>query len=316
MTSILQRARKVIRDEIDALSSMSERLNAKFEEAVGIISKAGGRLVIVGMGKSGIVGRKIAATMASTGTPAFFVHPGEAFHGDLGMIKSDDVVLLISNSGETEELLRLIPFLQYQENRVIAMTGKIDSTLARNANVVLDVGVEREACSNNLAPTSSTTATLVMGDALAVTLSEAKGFQPEDFARFHPGGSLGRRLLTRVVDVMRKDDLPFCSSTSSFREVIHVVTQGKLGLCLVVREKCLVGLITDGDIRRAFESHEDPLSLVASQFMSTDPKTINDDSKLVDAEEKMLRFKVNALVVLKDSVPVGVVQLQGVASAV
>ncbi len=187
----LDTARGVIATEIDALQQMSNRLNGDFKKAIDCILNMQGRVVVVGMGKSGIVGKKIAATLASTGTPSFSVHPGEAFHGDLGMIRPIDVALMISNSGETEELIRLLPFMQYQKNLVIAMTGNMNSTLARNADVTLDISVPHEACNNNLAPTSSTTATLAMGDALAVVLSTARNFQPEDFARFHPGGSLG-----------------------------------------------------------------------------------------------------------------------------
>ena len=196
----LQIAQQTLDTEIEALKAMRARLDGRISQAVDLVLEMRGRVVVVGMGKSGIIGQKIAATLASTGTPAFFVHPGEAFHGDLGMIKPIDVALLISNSGETEEVLRILPFLQYQQNKIVAMTGKMNSTLAAHADVVLDVGVEREACKNNLAPTCSTTNTLAMGDALAVALTVQRGFQPEDFARFHPGGSLGRRLLTRVCD--------------------------------------------------------------------------------------------------------------------
>lgn len=222
----LAQARRVIAMEIDALSAMSARLGPEFERAVDLLMRCPRRVIVCGMGKSGHIGRKIAATMASTGTAAFFVHPGEAFHGDLGMILPEDVVLLISNSGETDELVRLLPFLQQQGNPLVAMTGRADSTIGRAADVVLDIGVECEACSNNLAPTSSTTATLVMGDALAVTLSVLKGFRPEDFARFHPGGSLGRRLLTRVSDVMQRERLPFCAESASFREVVQAIAAG------------------------------------------------------------------------------------------
>jgi len=218
--NVVQQAQAIIALEVGALRAMSQRMDAGFERAVSIVMGMRGRVVVVGMGKSGIVGQKIAATLASTGSPAFFVHPGEAFHGDLGMIQPRDVVLMISNSGETEELIRLLPFLTHQKNTVIAMTGKPDSTLTKHADAVLDVSVSREACNNNLAPTSSTTATMVMGDALAVVLSTLRGFQPEDFARFHPGGSLGRKLLTRVADVMHSQNLPVCAIDANFREVV------------------------------------------------------------------------------------------------
>lgn len=283
--------------EIEALRRMRSRIDGRFNEAVEMVLAMQGRVVVVGMGKSGIIGQKIAATLASTGTPAFFVHPGEAFHGDLGMIKPVDVALLISNSGETEEVLRILPFLQHQKNRIIALTGKMESTLARHSHVVLDVGVEREACKNNLAPTSSTTNTLAMGDALAVALTVKRDFQPEDFARFHPGGNLGKRLLTNVSDVMQKGNFPVCEAETSFRDVVGTITSGRLGLVLVMDGKKLEGVITDGDIRRAFENYSDISKLKASQLMSSNPLCISDEKKYSDAESYMLENHVKALVV-------------------
>lgn len=305
-------AQQTLDIEIAALKAMRQRLDHRINKAVEIVLEMRGRVVVVGMGKSGIIGQKIAATLASTGTPAFFVHPGEAFHGDLGMIKPIDVALLISNSGETEEVLRILPFLQYQKNKIIAMTGKMQSTLAQHADVVLDVGVEREACKNNLAPTSSTTNTLAMGDALAVALTEKRNFQPEDFARFHPGGSLGRRLLTRVQDVMCKEPLPVCAPTSSFREVVNAITYGRLGLTLVMDDEVLCGIITDGDVRRAFDVYEDVKSLHAEKIMAANPLTINADTRFADAESYMREKKVSALVV-QDTAgkTVGVLQIFG-----
>lgn len=305
-------AQQTLDIEIAALKAMRQRLDHRINQAVEIVLEMRGRVVVVGMGKSGIIGQKIAATLASTGTPAFFVHPGEAFHGDLGMIKPIDVALLISNSGETEEVLRILPFLQYQKNKIIAMTGKMQSTLAQHADVVLDVGVEREACKNNLAPTSSTTNTLAMGDALAVALTEKRNFQPEDFARFHPGGSLGRRLLTRVQDVMCKEPLPVCAPTSSFREVVNAITYGRLGLTLVMDDEVLCGIITDGDVRRAFDVYEDVKSLHAEKIMAANPLTINADTRFADAESYMREKKVSALVV-QDTAgkTVGVLQIFG-----
>jgi arabinose-5-phosphate isomerase len=303
-------ARNVVSMEIQALESMSNRLDDSFANAVAIIQEARGRVVVLGMGKSGIIGKKIAATMASTGTASFFVHPGEAFHGDLGMLRAIDVALMISNSGETEELIRLLPFMEHQQIRVIAMTGGLDSTLARHADAVLDVSVQKEACSNNLAPTSSTTATLVMGDALAVALSTLKGFQPEDFARFHPGGSLGRRLLTRVGDVMHSGNLPICQATSTLRDVVQTITSGRLGLALVMEGANLLGLVTDGDIRRAFDQSEHPLALVASQIMTARPMTVDVGERFSVAEERMREAKVNSLVVEDDDGKVaGVLQI-------
>jgi len=315
--NVIHLARKTIKLQIDALGTMAEKIDREFRKAIDIIQGCRGRLVVMGMGKSGIIGRKIAATLASTGTPSFFVHPGEAFHGDLGMIHPDDVVLLISYSGETEEIIRLLPFMEYQRNPVIAMTGKIPSTLSRYADAVLDVSVEREACKNNLAPTSSTTATVVMGDALASVLAELRGFQPEDFARFHPGGSLGRRLLTRVCDVMHRENLPFCQQDASFIEIVHTITRGRLGLSLVMDGDRLAGLITDGDLRRALEGAQDHRLLCARDIMSRNPKTARPDERFAEAESRMRALKINSLVVLDDRERVtGVLQIYDIASDV
>ena len=300
-SKILQQAHSTMLTEAEAIGAMAARLDVAFEAAIQTILSMQGRVVVVGMGKSGIIGQKIAATMASTGTPAFFVHPGEAFHGDLGMIKPIDVALLISNSGETEEIIRILPFLQYQQNRIIAMTGAPKSSLGRNAHVVLDVGVDREACNNNLAPTSSTTCTLVMGDALAMVLAAERDFQPEDFARFHPGGSLGRRLLTRVADVMNKDKLPICTPDASFKQVVHSINRGYLGLTLVMQDNELEGIITDGDIRRAFDRDTDFTILCAQDIMSRTPKTVTPDMRFAEAEAYMRAEKVGSLVVQDDN---------------
>lgn len=307
----LKIAQQTLDTEIEALQVMRSRLDGRITQAVDMVLAMQGRVVVVGMGKSGIIGQKIAATLASTGTPAFFVHPGEAFHGDLGMIKPIDVALLISNSGETEEVLRILPFLQYQNNQIIALTGKMDSTLGVHADVALDVGVEREACKNNLAPTSSTTNTLAMGDALAVALTVKRNFQPEDFARFHPGGSLGRRLLTRVSDVMHKEPLPVCTPQASFREVVNAITYGRLGLTLVMDEaQTLRGIITDGDLRRAFEAQDEVKQLTAAQMMTAHPLTITPDVRFAEAERHMREKEVNALVVQDDEgKTVGVLQI-------
>lgn len=297
MNAHVKLANNTIAVEVAALQAMQMRLGDSFALAVEVIMEMTGRVVVVGMGKSGIVGQKIAATLASTGTPSFYVHPGEAFHGDLGMIRPSDVALLISNSGETEEVLRVLPFLQFQKNKIVALTGRPQSTLARNADVSLDVGVEREACNNNLAPTSSTTCTLVMGDALAVALSCAKNFQPEDFARFHPGGSLGRKLLTRVRDVMHKDKLPICQSNSEFREVVQIITRGRLGMTLVMDGTDLQGVITDGDVRRAFDRETEFKTLRAKDIMTSHPKTVRPDLRFSDAEDEMRTSKISSLVV-------------------
>lgn len=309
-SSSLGVAQQTLNIEIAALQRMRDRLDAGFEKAVDMVLQARGRVVVVGMGKSGIIGQKIAATLASTGTPAFFVHPGEAFHGDLGMIRDLDVALLISNSGETEEVLRILPFLEYQQNPIIALTGKMESTLARHAHVVLDVSVEREACANNLAPTSSTTNTLAMGDALAVALTVKRNFQPEDFARFHPGGSLGRRLLTRVCDVMQKGNLPICAPEASFREIVNAITYGRIGLTLVMNGDDLKGVITNGDLRRAFEKIEDFKEIQAFKIMTSTPLTTSANLRLSEAENFMKEKKVSALIVLDEKSKVaGILQI-------
>jgi len=312
---LLELAQEVIQSEISSLILMSKRLGSEFTKAVSLAQNTSGRVILIGMGKSGIIGRKIAATLASTGTPSFFVHPGEAFHGDLGMIEPQDVALLISNSGETEEIIRIIPFLQWQKNKIIAMTGNLNSSLAKNANAVLDVSVDREACNNNLAPTNSTTATLVMGDAFAVSLSTLKGFQPEDFARFHPGGSLGKKLLTRVHEVMQTKNLPFCKPESSFREVVSTMNTGRLGLALVMDGYQLRGIITDGDLRRALDAIDNPTLLKAEDFMTKSPKTVSESEMFAAAEVQMQASKINSVVVIGEhNKVVGVLQIYNALS--
>jgi len=303
-------AREVFEIEAKAIFNLSNNLTVDFKEAVEAILKSKGKLIISGMGKSGIIGKKIAATMASTGTPSFFLHPGEAYHGDLGMIESEDILLLISNSGETDEVLKLIPFLKAQKNIIIAMSGKLHSTLAKNAHYHLNVAVEKEACPLQLAPTSSTTATLVMGDALAVVLMEKRNFKDKDFAQFHPGGSLGRRLLTGVEDVMKRDNLPCVSSSSPIKKLIQVLSNARLGMVIVVDDGEILGVITDGDIRRAMEeSEENFFKLVAFELMSKNPKTIDIKAKLTVAQELMTSSKVNSLLVVEEKQLVGIVQI-------
>lgn len=309
-THILDIAKTVFSTEIESLQQIASELDAEFAKAVQLVLESSGRFIIIGMGKSGIIGKKIAATLASTGTASFYVHPGEAFHGDLGMIQPGDVTLLISNSGETEELIRIIPFLTWQKNKMIALTGNPQSTLARNAHAVLNIAVAKEACNNNLAPTSSTTATLVMGDALAVTLSTLRGFKPEDFARFHPGGSLGRKLLTKVCEVMHTKALPICPPEATFRQVVTIMNQARLGLAIIVNESQLVGIITDGDLRRALDSSENPLTLLAKDIMTVSPKTIHGYEMFSSAEEIMQKYKINSMLVVNDKQQVeGVLQI-------
>jgi len=303
-------AQEVFTIESKAIANLSNLLTDDFEKSVKDILKCKGKLIISGMGKSGIIGKKIAATLASTGTPSFFLHPGEAYHGDLGMVEKDDMVLLISNSGETDEVLKLIPFLKVQGNIMVAMSGNVNSTLAKNATYHLNVTVKKEACPLQLAPTSSTTATLVMGDALAVALMKQRDFQDTDFAQFHPGGSLGRRLLTRVEDVMTKENLPVVSKETSVKELIQIISSARLGLAIVVESKNIIGIVTDGDIRRAMESLEEKFfRLSTEELMSKRPKCIDKREKLTIVQKLMTELKVNSLLVVDKKELVGVVQI-------
>lgn len=298
---ILNIAKEVFEIESKEILNLSKLLTKDFEDAVTAVLNSKGKFIICGMGKSGIIGKKIAATLASTGTPSFFLHPGEAYHGDLGMIENDDVLLLISNSGETDEVLKVIPFLKSQGNIIISMSGNPESTLAKNTNFHLNIAVEKEACPLQLAPMSSTTATLVMGDAIAAALMKLRNFKDENFAKFHPGGSLGKKLLTTVSSVMKKNNLPICDANSSIKDIIHTITNGKCGLIIVLNKNSIQGIITDGDIRRAMETNEDNFfSLKASDIMSKNPKTIKSDKKLIEASEIMSQTKINSLIVVND----------------
>ena len=309
--NILKIAKEVFSTESKEIANLSNLLTEDFEKALQSIYKAKGKLIISGMGKSGIIGKKIAATLASTGTPSFFLHPGEAYHGDLGMIEKEDIVLLISNSGETDEVLKLIPFLTSQKNITISMTGNPLSTLAKNTHYHLNISVTQEACPLQLAPTSSTTAALVMGDAIAVVLMKLRDFKDVHFAKYHPGGSLGRRLLTTVEAVMKKKNLPIVGENESTKNIIHTITDGKCGLVVVLDESNIKGVVTDGDIRRAMETKEDKFfSLTAKDLMSENPKIINQNEKLTVANELMNSEKISSLIVVNDqSRFVGIVQL-------
>ena len=307
-------AKKVFDIQSKSIANLSNQLTTDFDKSIDSILSSSGKLIISGMGKSGIIGKKIAATLASTGTPSFFLHPGEAYHGDLGMIEKEDIVLLLSNSGETDEVLKLIPFLNQQKNTTISMTGNPDSTLAKNCNFHLNISVEKEACPLQLAPTSSTTATLVMGDALAVALMEAKNFSDKDFAIFHPGGSLGRRLLTKVKNVMETSNLPTCKENANIKDVIHIITSGRSGLAVITKDKNIKGIISDGDVRRAMEySEESFFSLNASDIMSSEPKTIHKNASLTEAQEIMSQNKINSLLVVNDlNELVGIIQMYNI----
>lgn len=312
----LDLGRQTLGIEAAAVDALKSRLNGDFAAAVELIFNCRGRLIVSGMGKSGHIARKIAATMASTGTPAYFVHPAEASHGDLGMITRDDVLLALSNSGESEELLRIVPAIKRQGARLISMTGAPESTLAREADIHLNAGVAQEACPLNLAPTASTTAALALGDALAVALLDARGFGPEDFARSHPGGSLGRRLLTHVRDVMRlQDRVPVVSSETAITDAIVAMSRGGLGLVAVVDNGKLSGIFTDGDLRRAFEKRIDLLHGSIASVMHPSPHRISADQLAVEAVEMMERLRINALLVTEDNVLIGALNMHDLFTA-
>lgn len=297
---VLQMARDTLDIEANALFGLQKKLSSSFVHAVRAILKVRGRVVIMGMGKSGHVGRKIAATLASTGTPAMFVHPAEASHGDLGMVKEIDLVLAISNSGESDELAAILPVLKRQGVPLVAMTGGAQSTLARHADIVLDSSVDKEACPLNLAPTASTTAQMALGDALAVALLDARGFKAEDFARSHPGGSLGRRLLTHVADVMRKDDeVPRVLATATFSALMREMSDKGLGASAVVSEEGQVlGIFTDGDLRRLIEKGVDMRNLSAQEVMKANPRTLRVDALAAEAAEMMETHRITSLLVV------------------
>ncbi len=296
----LRRARETLEIEAAAVLGLKSRLDDRFVRAVQLTLNLQGRVVVMGMGKSGHVGRKIAATLASTGTPALFVHPAEASHGDLGMIKDIDLVLAISNSGESAELTAILPVLKRQGVPLVAITGGMKSTLAQHANIVLDSGVDKEACPLNLAPTASTTAQLAMGDALAVALLDARGFKAEDFARSHPGGSLGRKLLTHVADVMRTgDDVPSVAPDVPFSELMREMSRKGLGASAVVdAERRILGIFTDGDLRRLIERGVDLRDVRARDVMHVNPHTISSEALAAEAAQRMEQKRITSVLVV------------------
>ncbi|XDY84638.1 KpsF/GutQ family sugar-phosphate isomerase [Stenotrophomonas rhizophila] len=298
--ALVASGRRVFQIEADALAAVADRLGDAFSQACQLVLHGKGRVVATGMGKSGHVARKIAATLASTGTPAFYVHPGEAGHGDLGMITEDDVVLALSYSGESDELLMLLPVLKRQGNRLIAMTGRPQSSLAQAADVHLDVSVPAEACPLALAPTSSTTASLAMGDALAVALLDARGFTADDFARSHPAGSLGRRLLLHITDVMHSgEELPQVDADASLSEALLEMSRKRLGMTAVVdANQRLIGLFTDGDLRRALDTELDVRSAKIAEVMTRNPRTIGADQLAAEAARLMETHKITGLMVV------------------
>lgn len=289
------------KDEAAAVLGLIEKLDDKFEQAVELMYHCKGKIIVTGVGKSGHIGAKIAATLSSTGTPSFFINPLDVFHGDLGVMTPDDVVLAISNSGQTDELLRFIPMVLQMHIPIIGMSGHSDSLLAKYSTCHLNVGVEKEACPLNLAPTSSTMAQLAMGDALAIALIEKHNFQPRDFAQFHPGGELGKRLLTTAQDVMRTEDMPILPPEMHLGEAIILVSKGKLGLGIAMVNDKIEGLITDGDIRRAMEKWQaEFFDRTVSDIMTRTPKTVKADTKITEIQKIMNKYKVHSVLVVDD----------------
>lgn len=299
MENVREYAVKCIKDEAQALLDLIPQLDEEFDKAVDMIFHCKGHLIVTGVGKSGHVGAKIAATLASTGTPSFFINPLDAMHGDLGMITEEDIFLMISNSGNTDELLRLVASLQYLKVPIISMTGNPNSLIARNSDIHIPVQIKREACPLNLAPTSSTTAALAMGDALACALMEVRHFKANDFAKFHPGGSLGRKLVTRVRDVMYTDNFPILPMDMKLSEALIHISNGKLGLGVVIEDEKIKGIITDGDIRRAVEGAQSNFfNLSVKDIMTVNPKTIGPDAKLTQIQAMFRKHKIHSLLVV------------------
>lgn len=295
---LITSVRQTLAEQGAALQNLSKQLDSgQYQRVLNLIMNCKGHVILSGMGKSGHVGRKMSATLASTGTPSFFIHPAEAFHGDLGMITPYDLLILISASGETDEILKLVPSLKNFGNRIIAITNNGNSTLAKNADAVLELHMANETCPNNLAPTTSTTLTMAIGDALAIAMIHQRKFMSNDFARYHPGGSLGRRLLTRVADVMQHD-VPAVQLDASFKTVIQRITSGCQGMVMVEdAEGGLAGIITDGDLRRFMEKEDSLTSATAAQMMTREPLTLPEDTMIIEAEEKMQKHRVSTLLV-------------------
>lgn len=290
-----------LKDEAQAVLDLIPKLDDNFDQAVELILGCQGKVIVTGVGKSGHIGAKMAATLASTGTPSFFVNPLDVYHGDLGVMAKGDVCIAISNSGQTDELLRFIPMVLHMEIPIIGMSGNPQSLLAKYSTCHLNVSVSKEACPLNLAPTSSTTATLAMGDALAVALMERRHFQPQDFAQFHPGGSLGKRLLTTAQDVMLTDNLPTLTEYMHLGEAIIHVSKGKLGLGVAIRDERIVGLITDGDIRRAMEKWQaEFFDRTVGDIMTRKPKTVGPEAKISEIQKMMNKYKIHNVLVADD----------------
>jgi len=317
-----EHAKRVLRIEADAVAALIDRIDEHFEQAVELVLNCKSRVVVTGMGKSGLIGKKIAATFASTGTPAFFLHPAEGIHGDLGMVTRGDVVIALSNSGETEELLMMLPSLKRFGNKIISLTGNPASTLAKNSDIVIDVGVKEEACSLGLAPTASTTATLAMGDALAMALLDKRGFKEEDFACIHPGGTLGKKLLLHVHDLMHTGKaVPSVFKETSVKDAIYEISSKKMGITAVVNSSgTLVGVISDGDLRRWMEkteqSGENLLAKEAKDIMTKKPKIIKKAALAAEAVSLMEKNSITCLIITTDDAkPVGVIHLHDLLKA-
>jgi len=315
--SMIALGKKVIRTEAQALTDLAERLNGNFDQAVDILFNVKRKVIVTGVGKSGLIGQKIAATLTSTGTPAFFLHPTDALHGDLGLVRKGDAAIIISKSGETDELYELLSVLKRVGVKIIALLGKLDSPLAGLADVVLDVAVKEEACPHDLVPTSSTTAALAMGDALAVALLDQRNFSPEDFACFHPGGGLGKRLLLKVSDLMLTGkDVPIVASGSGMKEALIEMT-AKRGVTSVVDEKGrLLGIITDGDLKRLLAKTNDIFSLKVDDVIGKNPKTVDQERLAVKAAKMMEDYRVTSLLVVdKEKKPIGIIHLHDIMQA-
>ncbi len=302
-------AQKVIQTEVDSLLNMKTSIGEEFQQVIEILLACKGKVILSGMGKAGIIAKKIAATFASTGTPSFFIHPGEAYHGDLGMIEAHDAVILISNSGETNEVLKLIAFLKDNENEVIGISNSPESTLASNSTIHLNLGVLEEACPLDLAPTSSTTSTLVLGDTMAVALMEARNFKSEHFARFHPGGSLGKKLLTRVCDLMRVDNLPYLDKDASADQLVVKLSEGRLGMVIVGTHDAVEGIVTDGDLRRALLKHKSFINLKIADILTPNPIFVSEELRISEVEQMMLDKKITSVLVGDRSDLKGVFQI-------
>ena len=314
----IRRAREVLRIEAKAIERLIPRIGAAFEDAVDLLVGCKGRVIVTGMGKAGIIGQKLSSTLASTGTPSYWVHPADAIHGDMGRVTRQDVMIALSNSGETEELTRLLPVIKRIGSSLVTLTGNPASRLAKHSDVVLDVSVTKEACSLNLAPTSSTTAMLAMGDALAVVVAERKGFKERDFALLHPGGQLGRRLLLRVADLMRTSDAnPIVRDTARVKEVLLAVTKARAGCASVVNARGrLVGIFTDGDLRRHLDSTPNLPEVPVRQVMTRNPKTIGAHRLAVEALSILREHKIDELVAVdSDRKPIGLLDVQDLLKA-